>query len=269
MALLYRAGPVTLPARPNPPGQTTRKIAILGSHTASLKHCPWWDTSWELWGHAASRSWYKCELDRYFDLHNKACWTKNGKDQSKYQDWLKTNTVPIYMQDKHTEVPASVRYPKEEILLEYGGIRRYFKNQVAWMIALAMKEGATHIALYGINYGHQSEYETQRGSAEYWLGRAEQAGIAIILPDECTLLAEPAGLYGWDSHNEEGKRLPQWAQRKPKREETIRPVMPDEKVTRAEPPAWLKADIEAEEEFRPDWARWAPIGQGNGGVNAS
>lgn len=264
--LVMRAGPVSLPGRPNSAGRGVRKIALLGSHTASLKWCPWGDTSWELWGHAASRSWYKAELNRYFDLHPRACWSKNGKEQTKYQDWLRKNTVPIYMQDHFPEIPASVRYPREQILMEYGGIRRYFKNQVAWMIALAFAEGVTHLALYGINYGHQTEYEIQRGSAEYWLGRAEERGVHLLLPDECTLLAEPAGLYGWESHDENGKRLPQWAERTPKLAETIRPVMPGDVHEPIAPPPWLKDDIEAEEQFRPEWARWEPIGKGNGGV---
>jgi hypothetical protein len=264
--MIFRTGPVSLPGRSNPTGRSVRKIALLGSHTASLKWCPWNDPSWEFWGHASSRSWYKHELDRYFDLHPKACWSKNGKEQTKYQDWLKSNTVPIYMQDRQPEVPASVRYPKERILLEYGGIRRYFKNQVAWMIALAFSEGVTHLGLFGINYGHETEYEIQRGSAEYWLGRAEERGVQVLLPDECTLLAEPAGLYGWNSHDENGKRLDRWAERKPKLAETIKPVMPGQSHTPAKPPEWLKDDIEAEELGRPDWARWEPIGKTNGGL---
>lgn len=259
--MLFQAGPVKIPGRPNPTGRLTRKIALVGSHTGSLKWCPWGDPSWEFWGHAASRQWCRHELDRYFDLHPRACWVKNGKESTKYRDWLKANLVPIYMQEKHPDVPASVRFPREQILMDYGGLRRYFKNQVAWMIALAFSEGVTTLGLFGINYGHETEYEIQRGSAEYWLGRAEERGVRVILPDECTLLAEPAGLYGYESHTKEGKRLPQYTERKPKLAETIHPVMPGQKVDRAVPPAWLLEDIAAEEATRPEWA----LGPMNGG----
>ena len=255
---------MNLPVQPRS-SRSVRKIGLLGSHSASLKWCPWTSPDWEFWGHASSRSWYRRELDRYFDLHRKECWNKNGKDRTKYQDWLTTNTVPIYMQDKHPEVPASRRYPKEQILLEFGGVRQYFKNQVAWMIALAISEGVTHLGLWGVNYGHETEYATQRGSAEYWLGRAEERGIHILLPEESTLLAEPKGLYGYESHDENGGRLPQWVARTPKLAETIRPIKPGEHHEPVEPPKWLKADIAAEEVGRPDWAL-GPIDKGNGGV---
>jgi hypothetical protein len=266
--VIQRPAQVRLPVLTRPTGRSVRKIGLLGSHTASLKSCPWTDPSWELWGHGSSRSWYRRELDRYFDLHPRACWVKNGKAQSKYTQWLGTNTVPIYMQERHNDVPASVEYPKGRILLEYGGVRRYFKNQTAWMIALAFAEGVTHLGLWGINYGHDTEYEIQRGSAEYWLGRAEERGVQVFLPDECTLLAEPAGLYGYESHDENGHRLSRWAERPRKASQTIRPIKPGEKVAIAEPPQWLKSEIAEEESRRPDWAKWEPVGKTNGRLEA-
>lgn len=235
--------------------RTIRKVGLLGSHTGSLKWCPWMDPSWELWGHASSRQWYRRELDRYFDLHRKECWTRNGKKDALYVEWLKGNTVPIYMQERHAEVPASKRYPKEQILMEYGGARQYFKNHLAWMIALAFSEGVTHLGLFGINYGADTEYQTQRGSAEYWLGRAEERGIHLVIPDGCTLLAEPAGLYGYESHDGQGMLREQYKARHPKPAETITPLVAGEKREQAKPPTWLVPDIAAEEIHRPVWAR--------------
>lgn len=258
-----------LPVLARPTGRSVRKIGLLGSHTASLATCPWDDPTWELWGHASSRAWYRRELDRYFDIHPRACWVKNGKNQSRYTEWLRTTTVPVYMQEKHPDVPASVAYPKDRILLEFGGLRHYFKNTMAWMTALAMAEGVTHLGLWGINYGHDTEYETQRGSAEYWIGRAEERGIQVFLPTECTLLAEPAGLYGWESHDENGKRLPQWGERERKSHQTIRPIKPGEVVKLADPPKHLMAQIEEDEALRPDWARWDIADKANGGLKES
>jgi hypothetical protein len=148
-----------------------------------------------------------------------------------------------------------VRYPKERILLEYGGARRYFKNHLAWMIALAMSEGVTHLMLAGINYGHMTEYIMQRGSAEYWLGRAEDRGVVLMLPDECSLLAEPAGLYGYESHDAEGRLLEAYKEKVMKPAETIRPLKPGEVPIKPTPPAHLVKDLAVEEETRPDWAR--------------
>jgi hypothetical protein len=241
------------PSPPRAVSRSVRKIALLGSHSASLRSCPWDDPSWELWGHAAARAWYARNLDRYFDLHRKECREREYRKHTKYPDWLAGNTVPIYMWEHYKEIPASIKYPKDRILLEYGGVRRYFKNHLAWMIALAFSEGVTHLALFGINYGHHTEYEIQRGSAEYWLGRAEERGVHLILPDECTLLQEPKGLYGYESHDDKGRLLDHW---KPKVKDVITPLVPGKPADLVEPPEHVREQIEEETRVfpRPDWA---------------
>jgi hypothetical protein len=170
------------------------------------------------------------------------------------------------MWERYPEIPASVKYPKDRILLEYGGIRRYFKNHLAWMMALAFSEGVTHLALFGINYGHFTEYAIQRGSAEYWLGRAEERGIHLILPDECTLLAEPKGLYGYESHDEHGQLLDAYKPKAPKPTEVIAPTKPGEKPQLVDPPSWVKEEITNEESLypRPAWALGPLNGQAKG-----
>jgi hypothetical protein len=237
--------------------RTVRKVALCGSHDSSLADAPWTDPSWEFWGHASSRAWYKRRMDRYFDLHPPACWSRGGKKgvADIYPKWLAQNTTPIYMQKKYPQVPASVEYPKGRILAEFGDARPYFTNHAAWMIALALTEGVTAIGVFGINYGTESEYVRQRGSAEYWLGRAAQQGVRIVLPQQCTLLAEPGLLYGYESHDEKTGELKDEYKRKAwKPAETIRPIQPGDK--RVEPPAHIQKQIEEEEkEFpRPDWS---------------
>lgn len=190
----------------------------------------------------------------------------NAKKKGKYVSWLKSNVIPIYMQEKYKEIPASIRYPKERILMEYGGIRRYFANHLAWMIALAFSEGVTTIGLFGINYGARSEWELQRGCAEYWLGRAEERGVQLLLPDECTLLAQPKGLYGYESHDHTGTLVPEYR--------SSRPDLPSPVLNmKAIPPPELAAEIAADEAQRPEWAKWmmqpnpeavAAIAKGNG-----
>ena len=177
-----------------------RKIALLGSHH-SLEFAPWHDPSWELWGHASSRFYYQREPEVYFDLHRRECWEMAHK-QDRYMKWLKKNIVPIYMQEVSEDVPASIRYPRERIFAEYRG---YFTCHAAYMIALALSEGVTHLGLYGINYSADSEYATQRGSCEYWLGLAEGRGVNVVLPSRNTLLNSPPLLYGYESHDEKGR----------------------------------------------------------------
>jgi hypothetical protein len=241
-----------------------RKVAFLGSHSASLASCPWFDPSWEFWGHASSRAWYKHEAHRYFDTHRPECWTIERKG-GRYMNWLKSNTVPIYMQDKYPDIPASRKYPKDRLLAEYGGVRDYAKNHFAWMAMMALAEGVQTIGVWGINYGHVSEYVMQRGSAEYWLGRLEGAGVRLIIPDECTLLAEPKGLYGYESHDKNGKLVDAYRERIPKPAETILPIgQGGEKYELAKLPAHLKDQIAQDEMERPAWANPALIGRSDG-----
>lgn len=239
--------------------RTVRKVALCGSHDASLADAPWTDPSWEFWGHASSRAWYKRRMDRYFDLHPPAVWSRGGKKGTKdmYTKWLAKNTVPIYMQKQFPEVPASVEYPRGRILTEfaYAHRRRYFTNHAAWMIALAITEGVTTIALFGINYSTESEYVRQRGSAEYWIGQCDARGVAVHLPEQCSLLAEPGLLYGYESHDEgTGELKDQFKRRVWKGAESLRPIQAGDKLV--EPPESVRKQIEAEEleSPRPDWA---------------
>jgi hypothetical protein len=242
--------------------RTVRKIALFGSHSSSLADAPWDDPSWEAWGHASSRAWYLRAMDRYFDLHCPACRTPDRRGKALYGKWLSRNTVPIYMQRRYPEIPASVAYPKGRILAEfsYAHRRRYFANHVAWMIALAITEGVTHIGLFGVNYSAQSEYATQRGSAEYWLGQLDGRGINVILPDQCSLLAEPALLYGYESHDEQTGKLRDEYKPKWKPQDAIRPIQPGDTRKPAAPPTSLLAEIAAEEAAhpRPEWALGPP-----------
>lgn len=195
-------------------------------------------------------------MDRYFDLHPRACWSRGGKKSPGYVKWLAQNTVPIFMQERYPDVPASLKYPKRRMLLEFADARGYFTNHVSWMIALALSEGVSTIGLFGINYGTEGEYVRQRGSAEYWLGRAAGAGVRVVLPEQCTLLCEPALLYGYESHDETTGALREEYKVKIWKEPQIVPIVPGQKVKLVEPPEHLRAVIEREEREhpRPEWA---------------
>ena len=183
-----------------------RKIAFLGG-AKTLRFTPWHDETWELWAHSSCRHLCKRDPDLLWDIHPKELWndpTKKSWDP-KYGQWLKTNRIPIMMQERYPEVPASIRFPFETMITEFP--RGYMANQVAYMSALALMEGVTHVALFGCDYSTGSEYGPQRGSAEYWLGLLEGRGVHVLLPPTCDLLNKPHLLYGYESHPN-GKRDP-------------------------------------------------------------
>jgi hypothetical protein len=140
-------------------------------------------------------------VDRFYDLHPPHVFQdqrKNGR--LNYYEWLKACRVPVYMQDRYPEIHASVRYPRERILAEF---LPYFTSTGAWMVALALTEGATTIGCFGMHYCFGSEYAEQRAGFEFWLGVASGRGVKIVTPEGCPLLREPGELYGYESHTPE------------------------------------------------------------------
>jgi hypothetical protein len=186
-----------------PPFFRTKKLGLLG-RTENIKYAPWDDPSWTLASHTSARELSKREPDWYFDLHRPACFRTESKTWNpQYHTWLTRLQTPIFMQEAWPEIPMAVKYPIERVLQEY---RAYFTNHCAYMIALAMMEGVTTIGLFGCQYGAFTEYSTQRGSLEYWLGRFEQAGGTVVLPvKDNTLLNFPPELYGYESHDAKGR----------------------------------------------------------------
>lgn len=176
-----------------------RKIACLGG-AQSMQYTPWQDPTWELWAHASCRHLCKRDPDLLWDLHPPTLW-RDPKKKSwdpKYMTWLSTNRVPIMMQDIYEDVPASMRYPFETMVTEFP--RGYMTNHLAYMVALALMEGVTHLGIFGCDYSTNSEYGPQRGGAEYWLGVAEGRGVQVMIAPKCDLLGKPALLYGYESH---------------------------------------------------------------------
>ena len=176
-----------------------RKIACLGG-AKSLHYTPWHDPTWELWAHASCRHLCRRDPDLLFDMHPPDLWRDAKKKtwDPNYFKWITMNRVPIMMQEVYPDVPASMRYPFEQIITEFP--RGYMTNHLAYMIALALSEGVTHIGVFGCDYNTNSEYGPQRGSAEYWLGVAEGRGVHVQIAPQCDLLSKPSLLYGYESH---------------------------------------------------------------------
>lgn len=100
--------------------------------------------------------------------------------------------VPVYMQNVDERIPASVRFPLEEVteslgLPDVNGKKRlYITSSPAWMLALALYEhklGMTisELRMAGIEMLLGTEYARQKPCIEYWLGRAIGMGIEVMV----------------------------------------------------------------------------------------
>ena len=98
---------------------------------------------------------------------------------------------------------ADEKYPLKEIIKEFKTY--YFPNSICYMIAHAIYLGYERIKLYGIDQPLGSPWFEDRLGEEYWLGRAQERGIELVIPEESELLKTVTGrIYGANKHNTVG-----------------------------------------------------------------
>lgn len=192
------------------------KIAICGAGPGK-QLAPTDDPTWEIWSLNASPmvdSQLRFRADRWFDLHEMHA--QSEKDLS----WIRRCQCPIYLVpqafdaypqvlSEHTVVlttsaitgpittmacVAPVRYPLEAIEAVY---TNYWVCSFAYMIALALYEGASDIGLYGceLPFGTERERTVEYANVSYWLGVTGASGVRIHLPPG-SVLGRHAARYG-------------------------------------------------------------------------
>ena len=155
------------------------------------------ELGYELWTLPASVPEFNAIADRCFELHHYSEFRRVGKPMGRPEGGfvkdLKKLTCPLYLQEQHDSFTTSIRFPVEELV---GKFRRYFDGTIAYMMALAIDEGADEIALYGIDLAKE-EYKNQKPAMEYWVGYAEGKGIKVHIPGG-SALNQRDSLYCYD-----------------------------------------------------------------------
>ena len=147
-------------------------------------------------------------VDRLFELHEEAWFRRKELNESAELYWEKLQEslpFPVYMHDVHPSVPSSVKYPKEEVILNLlagfcdsaGMIREFFTSSGAGRFALAIYEGFERIELYGCEMQYGTEYYYQQPGGTFWIGLALGKGIDVVLHENSTLCK--AKLYGYET----------------------------------------------------------------------
>ena len=135
------------------------RVLILGlSPTRSLAK---WD-GYEVWGLAWDPE--AVRFDRVFEMHD-------GADRSRFDDFAR-----VYTQEN---------FPLDEVAKTTGGV---WCSSVAYMLSLAIHEGAEEIAVYGVDLVGDERYEHQHPNINFLLGLAMGKGIKVTLPESCPLL---------------------------------------------------------------------------------
>lgn len=179
-----------------------RKVAIVGAARGSIGLTPDHDPTWEIWACSTAHQ-HLSRWERWYEIHDLEYLRMAHPDQCLGEDgyfqWMKDSKVPIYMQEQFPFIPASVRYPREEVLQKFP---RYFESTIAWMTAHAILEAKetniTTLGVYGVSMDVPEEYAHQRANMEWLLGIAHGMGIRVIVPAEARLL-KSRRLYGFET----------------------------------------------------------------------
>ena len=168
------------------------KVAIIGFATSSRHEAPFDDPEYEIW---TLNQLYRHvpRATRHFDIHS--YWEDDNVEGTDHRGWIKDCGIPVYMHERHDDLPTSVRFPIERVI-EDGGID-YFTSSVAFEVALAMHEEFSEIALYGIDLIVGTEYSEQKACLEFWLGMAHARGINVRIPTASALLKQ-SHRYGYE-----------------------------------------------------------------------
>jgi hypothetical protein len=158
------------------------KVAIVGLSPSAAK-APWTDPEWERWGLPWHEGYWR-HMTRLFEMHDiRLLNGEYSKRPDGYLDRLNWSGVPLYMQD--ASIYHAIRYPLEEVSESIGA--NYFNSSIAYMMALAIYEGAEEISIFGVDMKGDDEYGYQKPNMEYLIGLARGKGIKVTILDDSPL----------------------------------------------------------------------------------
>ena len=123
-------------------------------------------------------AWFQVHPRREFEMAN--------AKRPEHLEWLRACKIPLYMEETWPDIPASVKYPRAEVVKDIG--TNYFTSSIAYMVALAIYLKYDEIRFYGVDMPSQTEYVCERPCVEFLLGIAHSRGIKIIVPEDCPLM---------------------------------------------------------------------------------
>lgn len=165
------------------------RVAIVGLSQSSRHLAPWKSPEWELWGLAWDTERYR--FHRTFEMHDRADLEKFYGDR-----------LEAYLEKASycNRLYTPENYPFDAVAADVGD---YWCSSIAYMLALAIHEGAEEIGVYGVDMRGDDEYGYQKPNCEYLIGLARGRGIKVHIPDVsplCKFVSPPdrnyAGRYG-------------------------------------------------------------------------
>lgn len=161
--------------------QLQKRIAIVCGAPSSEHLAPFADPEWEIWvlGNRLDRHKGR-RVTRIFEIHDDL--SEHGNAQA-YAEWLVSHQIPMVVGEGFPVTAAHVQtFPFAAAEALYGSL--YLTSSTAYMMALALLEGATEIGVYGSDMSVDDfEYFWQRPCLEAWIGFAKGRGVRVTIPD--------------------------------------------------------------------------------------
>ncbi len=187
------------------------ECAIVGFSVASRADAPWNNPTVDLFGineeaafteenmkarmgssYVSSMGYWKQDEDKiagWFQLHPyKVSMREDNRSDPNHPDWLRhPHPYPIFMQDKYKDIPSSIKFPVDEIVMKYG---YYFCSTISYVMLWAYEVGYKIIGLYGFELYQSEEYVFQRSNFYFWMGWLKEKGIIFRYSPNSHLLKD-------------------------------------------------------------------------------
>lgn len=174
-------------------------VALVGSAPSSIALAPLGSPDWEVWA-CSPGAWahlHQRPVHAWFELH---LWEPGQPWFSpEYVQWLTAfpQRGRLWVGSEHCPVPGASVLPTQEILDEFDPERWFCTSSLFWMMAMAIKAGATKIGFWGVDMAANEEYEMQRAGIHFLAYEARKRGIEVGAPLESDLF-RPRFRYGVD-----------------------------------------------------------------------
>lgn len=156
------------------------KVAVVCGAPSTQHLVPHDNPDWEIWVLGNRLDRYKGKrVTRVFEIHD-GCIDEHGPA---YPQWLVGQNIPLVVGRGFPLTAEHVQtFPFEEASALFGST--YLTSSTAYMMALAILDGATEIGVYGSDMSvDDHEYFWQRPCLEAWIGFAKGRGIKVTIPE--------------------------------------------------------------------------------------
>jgi hypothetical protein len=147
----------------------------------------------------------------WWDLHpleSAGEWQGIRERRPQAWDWYREQdpSRPIYMADRHRQIPASVKFDLARVQQEFALVEnlerglepcRQFTCMLDFVIADAVVKGYRRIILNGIGFATDVGHQFVHRGILYWIGFARGRGLEVLV-DEPSVYAMPREIYAYE-----------------------------------------------------------------------